>query len=383
MDFELSEELIAVRDLAHDFAEKEIAPTAAEDDREHKFRKELVLKMGELGFFGSVIPEKYGGNGLGFLAMVLITEEVARVHSAVRVAINMQIGPAMALLQFGSEAQKEKWIPPLLRGEFVGCFAITEPDAGSDVSAIRTTAAPKNNGYVINGTKLWISNGPVADGGLVYAYTDKSQKHRGLSAFYASFDQPGLTRRTLETMGAHASPLGELTFENFQLSKENLLGKEGDGFKICMWQLNQTRLNCAAGALGVARAAREAAVNYCNQREQFGQKIGQYQMNQELIAQMVVQEEAARLLVYRAAWLADQGKPNNLETSIGKYTAAEAAAHATDAAMKILGAYGYSTEFPVERYYRDAKSYQIVEGSSNIQKMIIAQDALGYRKANW
>jgi glutaryl-CoA dehydrogenase (non-decarboxylating) len=183
-------------------------------------------------------------------------------------------------------------------------------------------------------------------------------------------------------MGAHASPIGELTFENFQLSSDNLLGKEGDGFKVCMWQLNQTRLNCAAGALGVARAAREAAVNYCNQREQFGQKIGQYQMNQELIAHMVVQEEAARLLVYRAAWLADQAKPNNLETSIAKYTAAEAAAHAADAAMKILGAYGYSTEFPVERYYRDAKSYQIVEGSSNIQKTIIAQDALGYRKAN-
>ena len=382
MDFELSEELIAVRDLAREFAEKEIAPTAAQDDKEHKFRKELLLKMGELGFFGSVIPEKYGGNGLGFLAMVLITEEVARVHSAVRVAINMQIGPALALLQFGNEEQKKKWIPPLLRGESVGCFAITEPDAGSDVSAIRTTAAKKNGGYVINGTKLWISNAPVADGGLVYAYTDKNQKHRGLSAFYAFFNQPGLTRRALETMGAHASPIGELTFENFQLSTDNLLGKEGDGFKVCMWQLNQTRLNCAAGALGVARAAREAAVNYCNQREQFGQKIGQYQMNQELIAQMVVQEEAARLLVYRAAWLADQGKPNNLETSIAKYTAAEAAADATDAAMKILGAYGYSTEFPVERYYRDAKSYQIVEGSSNIQKMIIAQDALGYRKAN-
>ena len=382
MDFELSEELTAVRELVRDFAEKEIAPTVAQDDKEHKFRKDLLLKMGELGFFGSVIPENYGGNGLGYLAMVLITEEVARVHSAVRVAINMQIGPALALLQFGSEEQKKKWIPPLLRGESVGCFAITEPDAGSDVSAIRTTAAKKNGGYVINGTKLWISNAPVADGGLVYAYTDKSQKHRGLSAFYATFDQPGLTRRTLGTLGAHASPLGELTFENFQLSDENLLGKEGDGFTVCMWQLNQTRLNCAAGALGVARAAREAAVNYCNQREQFGQKIGQYQMNQDLIAQMVVHEEAARLLVYRAAWLADQGKPNNLETSIGKYTAAEAAAHVTDAAMKILGAYGYSTEFPVERYYRDAKSYQIVEGSSNIQKMIIAQDALGYRKAN-
>ncbi len=382
MDFELSEELSAVRNLAREFAEKEIAPTAGQDDKERKFRKDLLLKMGELGFFGSVIPEKYGGNGLGFLAMVLITEEVARVHSAVRVAINMQIGPALVLLQFGNEEQKKKWIPPLLRGESVGCFAITEPDAGSDVSAIRTTATRKNNGYVINGTKLWISNAPIADSGLVYAYTDRSQKHRGLSAFYATFDRPGLTRRALETMGAHASPIGELTFENFQLSTENLLGKEGDGFKVCMWQLNQTRLNCAAGALGVARAAREAAVNYCNQREQFGQKIGQYQMNQELIAHMVVQEEASRLLVYRAAWLADQGKANNLETSIAKYTASEAAAHATDAAMKILGAYGYSTEFPVERYYRDAKSYQIVEGSSNIQKMIIAQDALGYRKAN-
>jgi glutaryl-CoA dehydrogenase (non-decarboxylating) len=382
MDFELSEELSAVRDLAREFAEKEISPTAGQDDKESKFRKDLLLKMGELGFFGSVIQEKYGGNGLGFLAMVLITEEVARVHSAVRVAINMQIGPALVLLQFGNEEQKKKWIPPLLRGESVGCFAITEPDAGSDVSAIRTTATRKNNGYVINGTKLWISNAPIADSGLVYAYTDRSQKHRGLSAFYATFDRPGLTRRALETMGAHASPIGELTFENFQLSTENLLGKEGDGFKVCMWQLNQTRLNCAAGALGVARAAREAAVNYCNQREQFGQKIGQYQMNQELIAHMVVQEEASRLLVYRAAWLADQGKANNLETSIAKYTASEAAAHATDAAMKILGAYGYSTEFPVERYYRDAKSYQIVEGSSNIQKMIIAQDALGYRKAN-
>ncbi|HET8562747.1 MAG TPA: glutaryl-CoA dehydrogenase Acd [Candidatus Binatia bacterium] len=382
MDFELPEELIAVRDLAREFAEKEIAPTAAKDDKERNFRKDLLLKMGELGFFGTVIPESYGGNGLGFLAMTLITEEVARIHSAVRVAINMQIGPALALVKFGNDEQKKKWIPPLVRGESVGCFAITEADAGSDVAAIRTTAAKKNGGYVLNGTKIWISNAPVADGGLIYAYTDKSQKHRGLSAFYANFNQPGVSRRSLETLGAHASPIGELTFENFQLAAEDRIGDEGDGFKICMWQLNQTRLNCAAGALGVARAAREAAVNYCNQRQQFGQKIGEFQMNQDLIAQMIVHEEAARLLVYRAAWLADQGKPNNLETSIAKYTAAEAAAFAADAALKILGAYGYSTEFPVERYYRDAKSYQIVEGSSNIQKIIIAQDALGYRKAN-
>ena len=382
MDFELSEELIAVRDLAREFAEKEIAPTAAKDDKEHAFRKDLVKKMGELGFYGAVIPESYGGSGLGFLAMVLITEEIARFHSAMRVAINMQIGPALALLQFGTEEQKKKWIPPLVQGDVIGCFAITEPDAGSDVSAMRTTAAKDGDSYIVNGNKIWISNAPVTDGGLVYAYTDRAQKHRGMTAFYADLTQRGVSRKPLETLGARCSPIGELTFENLRIPAANRLGNEGDGFKVCMWQLNQTRLNCAAGALGLARAAKEAAVDYCNQRVQFGQKIGGFQMNQDLIAQMIVHEEAARLLVYRAAWLADQKKPNNLETSIGKYTAAEAAAFAADAALKILGAYGYSTEFPVERYYRDAKSYQIVEGASNIQKLIIAQDALGYRKAN-
>src|SRR6266508_546240 len=382
MDFELSEELAAVRDLAREFAEKEIAPSAARDDREKNFRADLVKKMGELGFYGSVIPEAYGGNGLGFLAMVLITEEIARVHSAMRVAINMQIGPAMTVLHFGTEEQKNKFIPPLMSGEKIGCFAITEPDAGSDVAALRTTASKDGERYLLDGSKIFISNAPVTNSGLLYAYTDRSQKHRGMTAFYADWDQPGLTRKPLETLGVHCSPIGELIFDSFPIPAANRLGNEGDGFKICMWQLNQTRLNCAAGALGVARAAKEAAVNYCNQRVQFGQKIGEFQMNQDMIEQMIVHEEAARLLVYRAAWLADQKKPNNLETSIAKYTAAEVANFAADGAMKILGAYGYSTEFPVERYYRDAKSYQIVEGSSNVQKMIIAQDALGYRKAN-
>ena len=382
MDFELTEELVAARELARDFAEKEIAPTAAKDDKEHIFRRDLVSKMGELGFYGAVIPESYGGNDLGFLALALITEEIARVHSAMRVFMNMQVGPALALLHFGTEEQKKRYIPPLIRGEKVGCFAITEPDAGSDVAAMRTTAVRNGNSYTLNGTKIWISNAPVADTALIYATIDRSQKHRGISAFYADLNQPGVTRRSLEALGVHASPLGELTFENFLVPAENLIGKEGEGFKICMWQLNQTRLSCAAGALGVARAAKEAAISYANQREQFGQKIGQFQMIQDVIAQMVVHEEAARLLVYRAAWLADHGQPNNLEVSIAKYTAAEAAAFAADAALKILGAYGYSTEFPVERYLRDSKSYQIVEGSSNIQKIIIAQDALGYRKAN-
>jgi glutaryl-CoA dehydrogenase (non-decarboxylating) len=383
MDFELPEELAEVQKLARDFSEKEIAPSAAKDDKEHIFRKDLVTKMGSLGFFGCLIPEEYGGNGLGFLAYALISEEIARIHSAIRVYLNMQSGPAVTLFEFGNEEQKKKYIPGLLSGESMGLFAITEPDAGSDVAAMKTTASKRNgDGYLLNGTKIWITNATVAHRGVIFAYTDRLQKHHGMSAFYVDLNQPGVSRRDLDKLGAHASPTGELTFENFEIPQENLLGQEGEGFKICMRHLNHTRLGCAAGAVGVARAAREAAVNYANQREQFGQKIGQFQMNQDLIAQMVVQEEAARLLVYRAACLADRGRPYNLEVSIAKYAAAEAAAFSSDAALKILGAYGYSTEFPVERYFRDAKSYQIVEGSVNIQKLIIAQDALGYRKAN-
>lgn len=382
MDFELPEELAEVQKLAHDFAEKDIAPSAAQDDREHRFRKDLVGKMGELGFYGCLIPEEFGGNGLGFLAHTLISEEIARVHSAIRVYLNMQAGPAVTLFEFGNEEQKKKYLPGLLSGESIGLFAITEPDAGSDVAAMKTTAKRDGQHYLLNGTKIWITNATVADAGVIFAYTDRSQKHRGISAFYADLNQPGLSRRDLDKLGAHASPTGELTFDNFAIATESLIGQEGDGFKICMRHLNHTRLGCAAGAIGLAKAAREAAVNYANQREQFGEKIGQFQMNQDLIAQMIVQEEAARLLVYRAACLADRGQPYNLEVSIAKYAAAEAAAFCADTALKILGAYGYSTEFPVERYYRDAKSYQIVEGSVNIQKLIIAQDALGYRKAN-
>ena len=382
MDLELTEELAEVQKLARDFAEKEIAPTAAKDDREHIFRKDLVIKMGDLGFYGCLIPEEQGGNGLGFLAHALISEEIARVHSAIRVYLNMQAGPAVTLHEFGNEEQKKRYLPGLLSGESVGLFAITEPDVGSDVAAMKTTAKRDGKNYLLNGTKTWITNATVADAGIIFAYSDRSQKHRGMSAFYVDLNQPGVSRRDLDKLGAHASPTGELNFDNFKIPAENVIGQEGDGFKICMRHLNHTRLGCAAGAVGLAKAAREAAVGYANQREQFGQKIGQFQMNQDLIAQMVVQEEAARLLVYRAACLADRSRPYNLEVSIAKYAAAEAAAFCADAALKVLGAYGYSTEFPVERYYRDAKSYQIVEGSVNIQKLIIASDALGYKRAN-
>jgi glutaryl-CoA dehydrogenase (non-decarboxylating) len=378
----LPEELAEVQKLARDFAEREIAPTAAKDDREHVFRKDLVTKMGDLGFFGCLVPEDDGGNGLGFLAHALISEEIARIHSAMRVYVNMQAGPAVTIAEFGNEEQKKRFLPPLLTGESVGCFAITEPDAGSDVAAIKTTARRDGDGYLLNGTKIWITNAPVADVGMIFAYTDRSKRHRGMSAFYVELTGPGLSRRELDKLGTHASPTGEITFENFRVPMDRLIGQEGDGFKICMRHLNHTRLGCAAGAVGLARAAREAAASYAIQREQFGQEIGRFQMNQDLIAQMVVQEEAARLLVYRAAQLADRGRPCNLEVSIAKYAGGEAAVFCADTALKIHGAYGYSTEFPLERYYRDAKFFQIVEGSVNIQKLIIAQDALGYRRAN-
>lgn len=381
MDFELSDELLAVRELGREFAEKEIAPTAAADDREHRFRRDLFEKMGRLGFFGCVVPEEYGGTGLGYLAMALLTEEVARVHSSVRVHVNTQLAPAVTLARFGAEEQKRRWIPGLVDGSRVGCFAITEPDSGSDVASLSTRADRTDRGYVLKGTKTWISNAPVADLALVYAVTDRAAGRRGLSAFMVELDGAGVRRSTLDKMGALASPTGTLEFDDAPVPEGNRVGAEGQGFAMCMWQLNQTRLSCAAGALGVARAAREAAVAYANQRKQFGREIGRFQMIQDSLARMIVEEEAARLLVYRAACLADRRQPNDLQVSMAKYAAAEAAAHAADDAFKILGAYGYSTEFPVERYLRDAKSYQIVEGSSNIHKLIIAQDALGYRKA--
>lgn len=383
MDFDFSEEHLAIQASAREFAEKEVAPTVNQDDREHRFRKDLVQKMGELGFFGSAIPEEYGGSDSGFVSLVIITEEIARIHSSLRVAINMQIGPALAVLEFGNQEQKERFIPKLVSAEWISCFAITEPDAGSDVGAMRTRATLQNDHYVLNGSKTWISNAQVADWALVYAYTDPEKKYRGMSAFLVDLHSPGVTTKPIaEKLGTNASPTGELFFDNCKVPRENLLGKEGDGFKICMTELNHTRLSCGAGAVGLARACREAAVSYANQRVQFGQKIGEFQMVQDMIAQMTVQEEAARLLLYRAADLKDKRRASTLETSIAKYAAGEAAAFCADCALKIYGAYGYSKEYPVERYFRDSRSYQIVEGSANIQKWIIALDALGYRKAN-
>jgi glutaryl-CoA dehydrogenase (non-decarboxylating) len=293
------------------------------------------------------------------------------------------MGTSMTILKFGNEEQKKKYIPKLVSAEWLGAFAITEPNAGSDVASMKTTAVEKGDHFVLNGTKTWITYATVADVAVMFAYTDRSLKHKGMSAFVMDMKSPGIsTPEIADKFGWHACPTGEVIMEDVKVPKENMLGKTGQGFAIVMADLDCTRLSCAAGAVGVAQACIDACVKYCNEREQFGQLIGNFQMNQEVIADMVVGTEAARLLTYRCAVQKDQGRRNTLETSMAKYFATENGVRAADQAIKLFGAYGISGEYPAERYYREAKIYQIVEGAANIQKTIIGLDALGYRRAN-
>jgi glutaryl-CoA dehydrogenase (non-decarboxylating) len=381
MDFSLSEEQKAMRDMAKNFAEKKIAPTMEEDEKEHKFRREIVKEMAGLGFFGCLTPEKYGGNESGYLAATVMTEEIAKVSPSWGLPFNLQMNSIQpVLLSFGTEEQRERWIPKLITAETLGCFAITEANTGSDVASMKTTAREVEGGFVLNGTKMWISGIPVADVGIVYAYTDRALKHKGMSAFMLDMHSPGVTQKAIETkLGLYCAPTGEIVFEDVKLPKENLVGQKGDGFKICMAMLDNTRLSSAARAVGVAKACLEHSIRYANEREQFGQPIASFQMIQDQIAEMYVEEQAARLLLYRAACNKDLGKRNTIEVSCAKYYAAEVAVKAANQAVKIFGSYGFSSEYPVERFYRDAKSYQIVEGTSNIQKWIIARNALGVK----
>ncbi|MDI7267553.1 MAG: acyl-CoA dehydrogenase family protein [Myxococcota bacterium] len=385
MDFSLGEELVLLRDSVRKFAEKEIAPFADKWDEQHHWPRDVVSKMADMGLFGAVIPEQYGGTGMGWLALAIATEEIARASSSLRVAFNMQTaGPAYGILLGGTEEQKRRYIPGLCSAELIGCFAITEPDAGSDVLSMKTTAKLDGDHYILNGSKIWISNAQYADMALVYAYTDKSKGAKGLSAFVVDLKgNPGIRTSALDKMGTRSSPTGEISFEDARIPRSALLGQEGQGIGQLFSCLNRTRISCAAGGVGVAQACLDAATRYCTERKQFGQEIGQFQMNQDAIAQMAVDVEAARLLVYKAAWQKDQGNlGNTLETSMAKYFAGETAAKCAHSAMKILGSYGYSPDYPVARYFRDAVLYQIVEGTANIQKTIVAMDQLGYRKAN-
>jgi glutaryl-CoA dehydrogenase (non-decarboxylating) len=381
MNFELTEEQRLIQDTARRFAAEQIAPTLEEEERKHEFRADRVAKMGSLGFFSCALPEELGGSGMGFMESVLMSEQISRVSASWRLPFNMQnLGPALTVAKFGSDAQKKKYVPGWVAGTQLGFFAMTEPNTGSDVASMKTHAVDKGDHWEVHGSKMWISQAHVGDAGLLYAYTDKSKGNKGITAFIIEPKKmTGCSARAIETkLGLHCAPTGEFVFQGMQVPKENVLGKPGEGFRICMWQLNQTRLGCAAGALGVAGGALELAINYANERTQFGKPIAQHQMIQAQIAEMVVEHQAAQMLVYRAAWLKDQGKPNQYETSVAKLAASEAAVHAANECIKIFGSYGFSTEFPAERFYRDAKSLQVVEGTSNIQKIIISGMASGH-----
>jgi len=386
MDFALSEELQMLREMARDFAVEKIAPYADEWDEKHHLPYEEVMKpMAELGFFGTVIPEAYGGNEMGWLAAMILTEEIARASSSLRVQINMQtLGCAFTIYKYGSDQLKKKYIPKLVSAEYLGCFGITEPNAGSDVMAMKSTAVDKGDHWLLNGSKTWISNASAADVVIYYAYTDREARGKGLSAFVIepkNFN--GITTTDLEKLGTRSTPTGEIYVEDTKVPKENIIGKPGEGAKIVFGSLNQSRLSAAAGGVGLAQACLDTVTEYCKERQQFGKSIGEFQMNQDMIAQVAAELEAARLMVYKAAWQKDQGQlGNTLEVAHAKYLAGEIAIKASQMAMRIMGAYGYSTEYPVARYYRDAPPYFMVEGSANICKWIIALDQLGIRKAN-
>ncbi len=386
MDFGLSKELEMLRKAVREFASKKIAPNADQWDAEHYFPyKEVIKPMGELGFFGTVIPEEYDGVDMGWLAAAVVTEEIARASSSLRVQINMQtLGCAYTILTYGLDETKAKYIPKLVSADYIGGFGITESDAGSDVMAMTSTAEDKGDHWLLNGSKTWISNANIADVIIYYAYTDVSKGSKGLSAFVLEMKNfNGVKTSSLDKMGSHSSPTGEVFLDNTRVPKENILGKPGDGAKIVFGSLNQTRMSAAAGAVGVSQAFLDIATKYCNERKQFGKPIGQFQMNQDMIAQMATEVDAARLLVYKAAWRKDKGQLNNgLDVAKAKYFAGEVVTKCANYAMKILGAYGYSTEYPVARFYKDTPTYFIVEGSANICKWIIALDQLGYRKAN-
>ena len=390
MDFKLSEELVMLRDMVRDFASEQIAPNADQWDEEHYFPYEEVVKpMAELGLFGTVIPEEYGGNEMGWLAAMIITEEIARASSSLRVQINMNtLGCAFTIYRYGTEEAKKKYIEKLVTAEYMGGFGITEPNAGSDVMSLKSTAEDKGDFWVLNGSKTWISNASTANCVIYYAYATVEGKKK-LCAFVCDLKNEdgtmaeGVSVTDLDKMGSRSSPTGEIYLEDVKVPKENLLGAVGDGAKIVFGSLNQTRLSAAAGGVGLAQACLDEAIKYANEREQFGKPIATLQMVQDQIAQMAIEIEAARLLVYKAAVQKDDGMlGNTLEVAAAKWKAGEVANMCAGYAMRILGAYGYSTEYPVARFYRDAPTYFMVEGSSNICKFIVAMDALGLRKAN-
>lgn len=381
--YPLSDEHRMLRDAARDFAQKEIAPIAAEFDESGEFPKETIKKMGGLGFMGIEVPEAYGGAGMDTLAYVLALEEICKVDAShgVIMSVNNSLY-CHGILKFGTEEQKKKFIIPIASGEAIGAYSLTEPQSGSDAGTMKCRAVRDGDFYVLNGRKSWVTSGPVADHFVVFMMTDPDKKQKGVTAFLVEGNAPGLTRGKKEPkLGIRASATSELIFEDCRIPAENRLGEEGDGFKIAMTVLDAGRIGIATQALGIAEAAYEAARQYAGQREAFGQPIGAFQGTGFKIADMKTRIEASRLLIYNAAIAKEQSKQTggrySLEASMAKLFASETAMYVTHQAVQIHGGMGYSKELPVERYFRDAKITEIYEGTSEIQRLVISRTELG------
>lgn len=364
--------------LISDFSENEIKPVASENERESKFPSDIIKKLGELGFMGHFVPEVYGGSGLDYFSYIIAIEEISKACASTGIIVSAHNSLACnPIIDFGTYEQKSRYLPDLASVKKLGCFALSEPEAGSDAVSIKTSAAKSGDHYILNGTKCWITNGAEADIAIVFAYTEKSKASRGVSAFIVDLDTKGVeVGKSEHKLGIKASSTTQIIFNNCQVSKENLLGNEGEGFKIAMKILDAGRIGVAAQAVGIAQAALEASIKYAKERRSFEQPISNFQGVQFMLSDMSTRVEASRLLTWKAAMLKDKGEKYTKQSAMAKLYAAETAMWVTTKAVQIHGGNGYIVDYPVERYFRDAKVTEIYEGTSEIQRIVIARQTL-------
>jgi alkylation response protein AidB-like acyl-CoA dehydrogenase len=379
MDFALTDEQGLIRETARSFADKEIVPAAKENARRHHFDVDLVRKIADQGYLGAIVPREYGGAGLDYTTYGLIVEEVGRADSAMRTVVSVQTSlVCSAILRWGTEEQKQHYLPKLCSGEWLGCFGLTEPDTGSDAANQRTRARRDGDGWVINGAKMWISMGNHAKVALVFAQTDPELKHRGIACFLVDTDQPGFQPQEIHgKMGLHASDTAAISLDDVRASDDQMLGEVGDGFKVAMSALDSGRFSVAAGCVGICQGCVDKSSRYATERRQFDRPIASFQLVQAMLADMKVKTDAARMLVWRAGWLKDTGQPNTTETSIAKLFATEAAVECANTAIQVHGGAGYVDDHPVERWFRDVRVTTLYEGTSQIQKLIIGRALTG------
>jgi alkylation response protein AidB-like acyl-CoA dehydrogenase len=379
MDFELSDEQHLIRETARDFTDNEIVERARENDRNEHFDLELVAKLADQGYLGAIVPRDYGGAGLDYLSYGLIVEEIGRGDSAMRTVVSVQTSlVCSAILRWGTEEQKQHYLPRLCTGEWLGCFGLTEPDTGSDAANQRTRARKTDSGWVISGAKMWISMGNHAKVALIFAQTDPEKAHRGLGCFLVDTDQEGFQPQPIHhKMGLRGSDTAAISLDDVEVADDQMLGQVGDGFKVAMSALDSGRYSVAAGCVGICQGCVDASVSYAKERQQFGRPIASFQLVQAMLADMKVETDAARMLVWRAGHLKDTGKPNTTETSVAKLYATEAAIRCANTAIQVHGGSGYVDDHPVERYLRDVRVTTLYEGTSQIQKLIIGRALTG------